>query len=154
MADLLENTAFIAAVISFIVAQVLKPILNAAAGKGWEWHLLKTTGGMPSSHSSTATAITSSIAMTEGLASPLFALAFFVTIVIMNDAMNVRYETGKHSKLLNEWSQILSDMHKNGPFSPQNFKTMVGHSSIQVIAGAVLGLTIGILYTYFTRFHG
>ena len=154
MADLLSNTALISALISFIAAQLLKPVVNAAAGKGWEWKMLKTTGGMPSSHSSTSVALTSSIAMTEGLDSPLFAISFFIMIVIMNDAMNVRYETGKHSQLLNEWSQILSDMHKNGPFSPQNFKTMVGHSSIQVIAGGVLGLVIGMLYTYLAEFHG
>ena len=153
MADLLENTALIAAVISFIVAQVLKPILNAAAGKGWEWHLLKTTGGMPSSHSSTAAAITSSIAMTEGLASPLFALAFFVTIVIMNDAMNVRYETGKQAELLNQWSEILSTIHTDGTFSPTALKTMIGHSAIQVIAGAVLGIGVGALHTYLRIFN-
>ena len=61
----------------------------------------------------------------------------------MSDATNVRYETGKQAELLNQWSELLSEIHKNGPFSPQNLKTMIGHSGLQVAAGLVLGLAVG-----------
>ena len=75
--------------------------------------------------------------------SPLFAFAVIFSLITMSDATNVRYETGKQAELLNQWSELLSEIHKNGPFSPQNLKTMIGHSGLQVAAGLVLGLAVG-----------
>ncbi len=154
MDELLANTPLWAGFISFITAQAIKPFTGLLDGNGWKWKMLTTTGGMPSSHSSTMMAITASIAMLEGFRSHLFALSLIVSIIIMNDAMNVRYEAGKQAEIIRKWSELLSDIHKNGSFSAENLKTMLGHSSIQVAAGAVLGVIIGCVFTYFREFHG
>ena len=92
--------------------------------------------------------MTVSIAITEGISDPLFAFAVIFSLITMSDATNVRYETGKQAELLNQWSELLSEIHKNGPFSPQNLKTMIGHSGLQVAAGLVLGLVVGGISTY------
>ena len=154
MEKLFGNTPLWAAFIAFVLAQAIKPFTGLLDGKGWNMRMLTTTGGMPSSHSATMAALTVSIAMVEGLGSHLFAISFVASLIIMNDAMNVRYETGKQAELLNRWSEILSDLHKNGPFSPTSFKTMVGHSAIQVIAGALLGIICGALFTYLRLLNG
>ena len=154
MYRLLENVPLISAALAFVTAQALKPVINALCGNGWEWRYLKTTGGMPSSHSAAASALTVSVGMSEGVSSTAFAICVFIALVIMNDAMNVRYETGKQAELLNRWSEILANMHEDGPFSPTAFKTMIGHSAIQVIAGAILGAAIGALFTYMRLFNG
>ena len=151
MNGFMENYAFWSALAGLLAAQILKPLLSLIVRKGWNWRLLFTTGGMPSSHTSTVIAMTSSIAITEGFSSPLFTICLVFSLIIMSDAMNVRYETGKQAEILNEWSEIFSEMHKNGPFSPQNFKTMVGHSAFQVLAGLGLGLVTGIGTTYFLK---
>lgn len=154
MEKLLANIPLLSAAIAFICAQALKPIINALLGNGWKWRFLTTTGGMPSSHSAAAAALTVSIGMTEGIGSTAFAICVFIALVIMNDAMNVRYETGKQAELLNKWSEILAELHENGPFSPTAFKTMIGHSALQVIAGAILGIAVGALFTYMRLFNG
>ncbi len=154
MEKLFENIPLFSAAIAFVCAQLLKPIINTMLGNGWKWRFLITTGGMPSSHSAAAAALTVSVGMASGIDSIEFAICVFIALVIMNDAMNVRYETGKQAELLNKWSEILSQLHENGPFSPTAFKTMIGHSAIQVIAGAVLGLVVGAIFTYLRLYHG
>ena len=62
-------------------------------------------------------------------------------------------EMAEQAELLNEWSEFLSEIHKNGPFSPIAMKTMVGHSATQVFAGALLGIITGAVFTY-VRTHG
>ncbi len=147
MQELFGNVVLWSAVIGLVSAQILKPIIHLVNRKGWDWRLILTTGGMPSSHTSAVIAMTVSIAMTEGLDSPLFAFAVIFSLITMSDATNVRYETGKQAELLNQWSELLSEIHKNGPFSPQNLKTMVGHSGLQVTAGLVLGAIAGSVST-------
>lgn len=154
MEKLFENIPLFAAAIAFACAQLLKPIINAMLGNGWKWRFLITTGGMPSSHSAAAAALTVSVGMSEGINSTAFAICVFIALVIMNDAMNVRYETGKQAELLNRWSEILTQLHQDGTFSPTALKTMIGHSAIQVIAGAVLGLAAGAAFTYLRLFNG
>lgn len=147
MQELFGNTVLWSAVIGLVSAQILKPIIHLVHRKGWDWRLILTTGGMPSSHTSAVTSMTVSIAMTEGLGSPLFAFSVIFSLITMSDATNVRYETGKQAELLNQWSELLSEIHKNGPFSPQNLKTMIGHSGLQVAAGLVLGAITGSVST-------
>ena len=147
MQELLDNIVLWSAIAGLVSAQVLKPIINLVHRKGWDWKLLLTTGGMPSSHTSAIISMTTAIAITEGLDSTLFAISVIISLVIMSDATNVRYETGKQAELLNQWSELLSEIHKNGPFSPQNLKTMVGHSGLQVTAGLVLGAIAGSVST-------
>ncbi len=145
MGGLLSNISFLSAVAGLVTAQILKPFIYYAAKKTWDWRQIYTTGGMPSSHTSTIIALTVSVAVTEGLSSPLFTICFVLSLVIMNDAMNVRYETGKQAEIINEWSEYLASIFENGPFSEQNLKTMIGHSSIQVFAGLLLGMIVGLI---------
>lgn len=145
MADLLGNTALIAAIAGLVSAQLLKPLISIATGGGFRLYLFITTGGMPSSHTSAVVALTTSVAITEGLGSPLFAICVIISLIIMNDATNVRLETGKQAKLLNEWSEIFA-AHESG-ISPQNLKTMIGHSAKQVLAGLALGIIVGAAVT-------
>ncbi len=154
MDKLLRNIPLLSAAFAFVLAQFLKPMISLVLGNGWKWRYLTTTGGMPSSHSAATAALTVSVGMTKGLASTEFAICVFLSLVIMNDAMNVRYETGKQAEVLNKWSAILSSLHANSQISPTSFKTMIGHSAIQVIAGAILGLTVGSIHTYLRVFRG
>ena len=147
MADLLSNIPFWSAIIGLVSAQGIKPLLYYAARREWDCNRLWMTGGMPSSHTSTIIALTASIAMTEGFGSAHFAICFVISLVVMNDAMNVRLETGKQAEIINEWSEYLTQIFRNGPFSEQNLKTMIGHSSAQVLAGLVWGLLVGLSVT-------
>lgn len=147
MRNLLANIPLWSAVIALVTAQAVKPILYYAVERKWDWRRSYTTGGMPSSHTATTIALTVSTAIIEGLGSTAFAICAVLSLVIMNDATNVRLETGKQAKIINEWSEYLSEIFHNGPFSEQNLKTMIGHSSLQVFAGFIWGLIIGFAVT-------
>lgn len=143
--NVLLNPAFWSAICSIVLAQLFKPIVALFMGDGWNFKLTFSNGGMPSSHTAAVAAITISFGLNRGFESDIFILSLIFLLIVMNDAMNVRLETGKHSVLLNEWSELLSAMNKG--FTIQNFKTMVGHTTHQVFWGMILGLCIGAIIT-------
>ena len=69
--------------------------------------------------------------------------------MVMYDAMGVRRETGKQAKLLNMIME--QDFFKfDNELFQKRLKEFVGHTPLQVAAGAVLGivLAIGMEYLY------
>ena len=103
---------------------------------------MMSSGGMPSSHSALITAMTASVGKTAGLDSVAFAIAAVTSLVVMYDAANVRREAGKHAELLNK---IARDLYPDNHMHQEKLKELLGHKLIEVAAGAVLGITIGIL---------
>lgn len=145
---LLENAPFISAALAFFTAQFLKPFINAIFERKFVWHLLFSTGGMPSSHTAGVIALVTSIAFTEGIGTVYFAISATFAAIVIHDAMGIRRAAGKQAEVINEWSRLLSDIHREGQFTPENLKTMLGHSFSQVLGGALLGLIIGLSATY------
>ncbi|NCC64905.1 MAG: divergent PAP2 family protein [Spirochaetia bacterium] len=145
--NVMGNAPFLAAALSFFIAQLLKPIINVIFERKWVWHLLISTGGMPSSHTAGVIALVTSIALTEGLGTVYFAIAATFAAIVIHDAMGIRRAAGKQAEVINEWSRILSDIHREGQFTPENLKTMLGHSFSQILGGTILGLLIGLYVT-------
>lgn len=147
--DIFQNAPFMAAALSFFIAQMLKPFINAIFERQFDWSLLHSTGGMPSSHTAGVIALTTSIALTEGVGTVYFAIAVTFATIVIHDAMGIRRAAGKQAEVINEWSRLLSDIHRDGQFTPENLKTMLGHSFSQVLGGTILGLIIGLTTTQF-----
>ena len=84
----------------------------------------------------------------EGIDSAIFAVACVVAIITMHDAMGVRHETGEQAKVLNQMiDQWIEVSEKNAPFlQNMHLKEMVGHTPLQVVAGFLVGLVVGLLY--------
>ena len=91
----------IMAVAAWAIAQVLKLLIASASCRKFAWRYLSTGGGMPSSHSAMVCACATGVAFSEGLDAPLFAIAAVLAFIVMYDASNVRWETGKQAKVLN-----------------------------------------------------
>ena len=144
MEQLLSNYPLMTAVLSWFVAQVLKTAIDAYFNKGINWERMTGSGGMPSSHSSTVVSLAVAIGVSYGVASTLFALALIFAIVVMYDATGVRRETGKQAVILN---RLLLD----NPFSwtgeefDKKLKEYVGHTPLQVLMGAILGVLIALI---------
>ena len=143
--NILNNAPFWSSFIAMLCAQALKPFISLFSGEGWKPKLVISNGGMPSSHTAAVSALAVSIGIRNGFASDIFVLSFVFLLVVMNDAMNVRLETEKHSVFLNEISELLASM--NGGFSRQNFRTMVGHTTLQVFWGMLIGIALGCIIT-------
>lgn len=139
--DLLSNRIFISAAAGWCVAQVLKTLVHMALTRKFTAERLVGSGGMPSSHSSTVCALACSSAILYGLGSFEFAVCAIVAIVVMYDAMGVRRETGIQAKVINEMIELFSHMGKNMS-TEDRLKEFIGHTPLQVLAGAILGILI------------
>jgi len=138
---LFSNEIFISAALGWLIAQILKTIIHTALTKEFVAERMVGSGGMPSSHSATVCALATSTYLQYGSASFEFAIASFFAIVVMYDATGVRRETGIQAKVLNEMIELFSNMGK-GVNIEDKLKEFVGHTPLQVFAGAVLGILI------------
>lgn len=101
------------------------------------------SGGMPSSHSSTVMALVVSVGLQDGSASPAFAIAVVLACVVMYDATGVRLHAGRQAELLN---QIVCEFPPEHPLSTSRpLRDSLGHTPLQVFAGAVLGCIVAYL---------
>ena len=144
LTDLVHNSIFISAITGWLVAQVLKSIIHIIVNKQFVAERLVGGGGMPSSHSATVCAMATAAGIRYGGGSFEFAIAAIFAIVVMYDAMGVRQETGKQGKILNEMMEIFTQMGKNID-AEKALKEFVGHTPLQVLMGAILGIAIAVL---------
>ena len=100
---------------------------------------------MPSSHSSTVSSLAVATCFEFGAGSFEFAIAAILAIVVMHDARGVRRETGIQAQLLNDMLKIFEDMGRKELTAHEKLKEFVGHTPLQVIIGALLGILIAIL---------
>lgn len=141
--EILGNQVLICAVLGWTVAQLLKTLIDFVLNRSFNPERIFGSGGMPSSHSSTVCALTTACGMEYGVGSFEFAISFVLSMIVMYDAMGVRMETGKQAKLLNLvfFENILK---LDGVVLQEKLKEYVGHTPVQVIAGAVLGIGIAV----------
>lgn len=138
LGEILQNTPLWAALIGWAAAQGIKIILALITDRKFDASRIMGTGGMPSSHSSFTMALSFSIGKYHGFDSPLFAIALIFSFVTMYDAQGIRRAAGKHAEILN--NLILE--HKMPDVG--ELKELLGHTPLEVAAGAMLGLAIGL----------
>ena len=142
--EMLGNQILMSSVTGWVVAQLLKTMIDCALNHGFSAERLVGSGGMPSSHSSTVCALVVSSGICCGVSSSEFAVSFVLAAVVMYDAIGVRQETDKQARLLN---MILEqDFFKlNNQEFQKKLKEFVGHTPLQVFVGAILGIVIALL---------
>ncbi len=142
------NEILTVSLLGWFTAQVLKTIINFILLGKFQLERMWGDGGMPSAHSATVCAMVIATARSEGIASPIFAVASVLAIITMHDAMGVRYETGEQAKVLNQMIEQWIDIsEKNSPLLQNlHLKEMVGHTPLQVVAGVVVGVVVGFLH--------
>ena len=137
------NAILACALLAWLVAQVVKVLLEWILNRSFQWKRFVSSGGMPSSHSAFVVACTTAIGRLYGISGPLFALSVVVSAVVMYDACNVRRSAGDTARLVN---QLLAHVEE---LTAENFaddlKIIMGHTPFQVAVGAALGLAVGFL---------
>ena len=142
------NPILTVSLLGWFVAQVLKTLINFILLGKFQLERMWGDGGMPSAHSATDCAMVIATARCEGVNSAIFAVASVVAIITMHDAMGVRHETGEQAKVLNQMiAQWIDVSEKNALFlQNMHLKEMVGHTPLQVVAGVLVGVAVGLLY--------
>lgn len=139
--QLSNNKILISSVLAWLMAQIIKTVINFLATKEFNPERLFGSGGMPSSHSSTVCALVTAVAVNYGMDTYEFAMAAVFAIIVMYDAMNVRREAGEHAKWIN---LITTTLQPDIPIE-RKFKEYLGHTPLQVLMGAILGVAIAFI---------
>ena len=166
------------AFLAWLIAQVLKTLLAFFLTKEIVWERMVGAGGMPSSHSALVCSLTVALERKLGFTSPEFAIALVIAAVVMYDAMGVRRAAGEQAKVLNKIVELTYDnikemfmpekkvdiknlfiRRKNMEIAPEEarkreegralLKELLGHTPLEVLAGAVLGITVAMLMPVF-----
>ena len=136
---ILHNQVFLVAFMSWFLAQLGKVVLTLLLDKKLNLYRMVGSGGMPSSHSSFVTGLTTAVGLSSGFDTPIFAVSLVLALVVMYDASGVRRAVGMQAILLN---RIIEDLYENRPIDHQRLKELVGHTPIEVFFGAALGILI------------
>jgi acid phosphatase family membrane protein YuiD len=139
LVSIVTSKIFLLAFLSWICAQILKLLLYFRTHRRINLRLLVGAGGMPSAHSALVSSLATSIGLTEGWDSTLFLLSLALALIIMTDATGVRRAAGQQAAILNE---MMDDFYQHHPIKPGRLKELLGHTPVQVIVGAVLGIIL------------
>ena len=132
---------FYSTTLAWVIAQGLKVLIYWIRNHKINFRLFVGTGGMPSSHSAFVSCLATTIGLESGWDSPAFFLAVGMATIIMTDAAGVRRAAGQQAKILNE---IMDDFYSSKPFAQQRLRELLGHTPVQVLVGALLGVLIGL----------
>ncbi len=131
-----------AAFTGIIFAQIIKSIVFLIIRRKIDLRLFTTTGGMPSSHSAGVMGLSTAVGLINGFHSVEFAIALGFACIVMYDAAGVRRAAGKQAACLNK---IIMDIYKQDlAEAGGKLKELLGHTPMQVFAGAAFG----VLYAY------
>ncbi|MGE5560106.1 MAG: divergent PAP2 family protein [Chloroflexota bacterium] len=142
LVQLIANKPLTAALVAWAIAQALKVPLWLFFHRGFDLKMLVSTGGMPSSHTAFVSALTWMIGLLYGWDSGLFAVSTVFAAIVMYDAAGIRRAAGKQAEVLNK---IIEELQHHERIREEHLKELLGHTPIEVVAGAVLGITVAIL---------
>lgn len=143
--DLFGNVVIMCPVTAWLTAQILKTLIYMITYKEFNKERLLGDGGMPSSHSATVMSLVTIVGYTYGVAGFEFAVAGILALITMHDAMGVRRETGKQAVVIKNLAELFEEMGKDIP-DDEKLKVFVGHTPLQVIMGAILGVIVGCIF--------
>lgn len=131
--------------IAWFIAQFYKVVTTIFIDKKLNMKRILETGGMPSSHSSTMSALSTAVGLATGTENVIFAVALVLTGVVMYDAAGIRRAAGKHAGLLN--TLIERYANKIGEkLHDEKLKELLGHTPLEVLVGAILGIVVAFIF--------
>ena len=130
--------------LTLLICQIIKFTIESIMNKKLLWgRLFNGAGGMPSSHASFATSLTTMLGLNLGFDSPAFAIALIFTLIVSYDAMGLRMESGLQAEAINKiYDEIFKDK------GMKKLKEKLGHKPQEVFAGIIRGIISAILFTY------
>lgn len=154
--ELFFNIPLFTALTAIALAQFIKIPLYYFPNKKWEWQLIFSTGGMPSSHSAAVTSLATATGIEQGLDSTYFAIAAVLAIIVMFDAAGVRRHAGEQAVVLNnlvqDFNRMVEQMKdwkgQTEQVKRNQLKELLGHQPVEVLIGCLFGICIAFLINY------
>lgn len=144
--SIINNFALMCSLLGWLIASFAKIIVSLIKEKRLDFRRIYGSGGMPSSHSATVSSLATAVAKTDGMQSTNFAIAFMFAFIVMYDASGVRRAAGEQARILN---QLVNNLSEHKPvYLKKNLKELIGHTPLEVVVGALLGILIGLVMPY------
>ncbi len=135
------NPPLALALLAMLSAQAFKFLRALATRRRADFTRLVGTGGMPSAHSASVTALSTAVGLGEGWHSTMFGVAAFFSLVVMYDATGIRRAAGMQARILNRMLEEMHDLHK---LKPERLSELLGHTPLEVLVGAVYGALLAL----------
>jgi acid phosphatase family membrane protein YuiD len=130
---------------AWFIAQGAKYLIVAVKQRSLShFRQLYLSGNMPSSHSATVIALVTIVGLRDGIDGGLFSLAALFAAIVMYDAVMVRRSSGEQGVAI----QQLIKEQKSMIALPRAAK---GHTPVEVVVGALLGVIIGVVVFLATK---
>lgn len=136
-------------VIAWVISQGLKQVFhlmgrNRRVFSGDTNPKILLSGGMPSAHSAIVVSMAVFLGLQDGFNSSVFGLSVWLSIIVMYDAMMVRYSSGMQGEALNRL--IVEQGSKL-----KKLRVAHGHTPVEVLAGALIGAVVAIVVFFATK---
>lgn len=129
--------------VTWFSVQTFKVLWELATTKKFNFKRIIGAGGMPSSHTAIVVSITTMVGRSQGINSVIFAVSLIFSLVVMYDACGVRRQAGKQARILND---IVNTPGLTTVQVREKLVEALGHTPLQVIVGAIVGFTAGMLF--------
>ncbi|HZK85427.1 MAG TPA: divergent PAP2 family protein [Desulfosporosinus sp.] len=139
---LFYNAILVSAVTAWSIAQILKVLVSVILLRKLDFQLIFSSGGFPSSHSATVSALAFGIGKYYGWDSPIFAVAAVFGMIVLYDATGVRRAAGKQAEVLN---QLVDRLSPSLNFDQKRLKELIGHTPFEVFGGVSVGIIVGFI---------
>ncbi|MBI2871118.1 MAG: divergent PAP2 family protein [Candidatus Omnitrophica bacterium] len=143
LAGLAHNQVFLTTFFAWLLAQGIKVVKGVWRERRFDFRWFLDAGGMPSAHTATVTALSTAVGLTQGFESPLFAITFFFTVIVLFDAAGFRRAAGRQASTLN---RIMDDIYLGRGVPEERLRELLGHTPVEVIAGGIVGIGMGLIF--------
>jgi acid phosphatase family membrane protein YuiD len=144
MKDFFTNKLLWIPIATWFIIQLFKLIRECLKNKKLDFKRILGAGGMPSAHTACITSLATSIGISEGFGTPIFALSAVFCFIVMYDAAGVRRAAGKQARVLNK---IIESDGKNINVQ-EKLVELLGHSPIEVMVGVIVGVLFGVFFSH------
>jgi uncharacterized protein len=143
-----HNEILVIAFITWAIAQIVKPFIGYLITRSFDWKMFFSTGGMPSSHATLVTSVAVGVGLMVGWATPVFAVAATLAVVVIYDAAGVRRQAGFHAQTIN---LLVQEVLQGHPISDTQLREVLGHTPIEVFGGILWGSLATLTLWYFWK---
>ena len=138
-----QNEIFVTVLLAWLIAQSVKVFLGIISEKRFNFRWFVDTGGMPSSHAATVSALATAVGLKCGFSSSIFAVTLVFAWIILMDAQGFRRSAGKQAEILN---MVLDDIYWKKKIKEERLKELLGHTPVEVLIGATMGILVAIIF--------
>lgn len=139
ISSLLSNKVLVMGLTAWFLAQVIKIPVEYFRTRTWNWSLVFSPGGMPSSHSALVTATAHGIGLVAGFDTPLFAVAVALAMIVIYDATGIRRQAGRHALIINA---MIRDLASGHPLRQEQLREVLGHTPLEALGGLIFGFIV------------